>query len=58
LANHIKTDKIIENCLRVRRLELSNWKEMMDLKMRRTEKSDMIEFIDLYKNIKEIKNER
>jgi midasin (ATPase involved in ribosome maturation) len=58
MANHIKLEKLIENCLRVRRLELNNWKEMMELKMRRTEKSDMIEFIDLYKSIKEIRNER
>jgi len=31
---------------------------MMELKIRRTEKSDMIEFIGLYKNIKEIKNDK
>lgn len=58
MANHIKIDKLIENCLKVRRLELNNWKEMMELKVRRTEKSDMIEFIELYKNVREIKNEK
>lgn len=26
MANHIKIEKMVENCLRVRRLELTNWK--------------------------------
>lgn len=58
MANHINTQSLVENCLRVRKMELKNWKEMMELKLRRTEKSDMIEFIGLYKNIKQVENEK
>lgn len=36
LANHIQTQTLIENCLRLRRIELKNWKDMLDLKVRRT----------------------
>lgn len=54
MVNHIHTETIIANCLRIRRLELKNWKDMLGLKMRRTEQSDMIEFLALYKNIQQI----
>jgi midasin (ATPase involved in ribosome maturation) len=57
LASHIATDRLVQNCLRVRRLELANWRQMMDLKIRRTEKSDMVEFVDLFKNVRDIRNE-
>jgi hemoglobin-like flavoprotein len=58
MAAHIRTAAIIENCLRVRRLELANWRQMMELKLRRTEKSDMLEFLDLFKSLKELRNEK
>ena len=31
---------------------------MMDLKLRRTEKSDMLEFLPLFKSLKELRNEK
>ena len=42
----------------MRRLELKNWKKMLDFKLRRTEISDMIEFLGLYKNVKEVRNDK
>lgn len=36
IANHIHTHLLVQNCLRIRKMELNNWKEMMQLKLRRT----------------------
>jgi len=42
MAQHINTASIVQNCLKVRRLELKNWKKMIDFKVRRTQQSDLL----------------
>ena len=54
--NHIPVDALIQICLRVRRMELKNWKGMLDLKQRRIHISDMLELPPLFKILKQITN--
>ena len=55
-AERIDDSEIVSQCLRMRRLELKNWKSMLAYKVGRVEKSDTIEFIHFYRNFIQIGN--
>ena len=53
-AERIDDSELVSQCLRMRRLELKNWKSMLAYKVTRIEKSDTIEFIHFYRNFIQI----
>lgn len=51
-VERVPTDELIAECLKLRRLELKNWKSMLYYKQQRTQKSDTINMIQFYRLMK------
>jgi hypothetical protein len=54
-VERVPCDELIAECLKLRRLELKNWKSMLYYKQQRTQKSDTINLIEFYKTVKQVK---
>jgi hypothetical protein len=57
-AQRVPCDELIGECLKLRRMELKNWKSMLHFKQQRTQKSDVINLIDFFKMMRMIENEK
>jgi hypothetical protein len=53
-SEHIPSEEVVEQCLAVRRLELHNWRLMLEYKLRRVEKSDILHFIHFYRILSQV----
>ena len=50
----IPNEGLIKSCLRVRKLELKNWPQMLKLKIKRREQSDVLEFVRIWRLLKKV----